>query len=306
LQQPNLHQKDRHSAPIKATIALTALRILRLIPWRWGSSISRVLTKLSKRLNTRAYATAVTNVDICFPELKSEQRNELVEQSLQSNFQTFLETPHIWLVPWKSLRLELVIENPELLQSALNDPKGCIINLLHTGNWEAFFSGMKQHFDAHCIYRPSRIKQLDTFLCEKREANQWRFVPATKEGARELFASVKKSHATIVASDQVPILGSGEFVPFFKELTLTPTLLPKMLQATGAKLLFATCLRVEKGFSVHFFEPQTDCGLTDLKAAAANVSREMERIIRLHPEQYLWSYKRFKVRPEGLPHLYKK
>jgi KDO2-lipid IV(A) lauroyltransferase len=31
---------------------------------------------------------------------------------------------------------------------------------------------------------------------------------------------------------------------------------------------------------------------------------ELERVVRRHPEQYLWVHRRFKTRPPGEPDLY--
>ncbi|MBP8097682.1 MAG: hypothetical protein KAY03_00045, partial [Arenimonas sp.] len=31
---------------------------------------------------------------------------------------------------------------------------------------------------------------------------------------------------------------------------------------------------------------------------------ELERVVRQHPEQYLWVHKRFKTRPPGAPGFY--
>jgi KDO2-lipid IV(A) lauroyltransferase len=40
-------------------------------------------------------------------------------------------------------------------------------------------------------------------------------------------------------------------------------------------------------------------GGDDLDAALAAVNRGVENCIAIDPAQYLWSYKRFKTRPEG-------
>ena len=44
--------------------------------------------------------------------------------------------------------------------------------------------------------------------------------------------------------------------------------------------------------------------LVEIKAAALN--RAVETAVRRIPSQYLWSYKRFKSRPEGLPKVYRR
>ena len=38
--------------------------------------------------------------------------------------------------------------------------------------------------------------------------------------------------------------------------------------------------------------------------AAAIYMRELEAVVRRHPEQYLWVHRRFKTRPPGSPAIY--
>jgi KDO2-lipid IV(A) lauroyltransferase len=41
-----------------------------------------------------------------------------------------------------------------------------------------------------------------------------------------------------------------------------------------------------------------------MQRAAAALNRGVETCLRVAPEQYQWSYKRFRQRPEGLPEVY--
>jgi len=43
---------------------------------------------------------------------------------------------------------------------------------------------------------------------------------------------------------------------------------------------------------------------SDLLTALTAVNHGVERCIAIDPAQYLWSYKRFKARPEGEPSFY--
>ena len=43
-----------------------------------------------------------------------------------------------------------------------------------------------------------------------------------------------------------------------------------------------------------------------MAADASRLNALFERMIRAAPEQYLWSYKRFKVRPPGEVNLYRR
>ena len=65
-------------------------------------------------------------------------------------------------------------------------------------------------------------------------------------------------------------------------------------------------LLTEKRFSyrVHFMPADEEIHSGDPLAALTAVNHGVERCIAIDPAQYLWSYKRFKARPEGEPPLY--
>jgi len=60
------------------------------------------------------------------------------------------------------------------------------------------------------------------------------------------------------------------------------------------------CERLPGGrFRVNFMRADEDVYSADMETSLAAVNRGVERCIALDPAQYLWSYKRFKTRPEG-------
>ena len=54
-----------------------------------------------------------------------------------------------------------------------------------------------------------------------------------------------------------------------------------------------------RGFDLHYLPADEEIASTDLARSAEALNREVERCIRQKPEQYMWSYKRFRMRPPG-------
>ena len=67
-----------------------------------------------------------------------------------------------------------------------------------------------------------------------------------------------------------------------------------------------TCIRRadNSGFDLHFTELSKDINSKDLQLSVDTLNKEMERMINVAPEQYLWGYKRFR-KLEGGNNLYK-
>jgi KDO2-lipid IV(A) lauroyltransferase len=95
------------------------------------------------------------------------------------------------------------------------------------------------------------------------------------------------------------------FVPFFGVATSTLASTPAMVRAGRAQMLpfwfhrdadGKYCLSIEAPWSGWI--DGTD------EQAAAIYMRELEKVVRRHPEQYLWVHRRFKTRPPGEKPIY--
>jgi KDO2-lipid IV(A) lauroyltransferase len=58
------------------------------------------------------------------------------------------------------------------------------------------------------------------------------------------------------------------------------------------------------GYVFHVEPPLADYPSGDVEADTARMNAEIERWARRLPDQYLWTHKRFKTRPEGQPAVY--
>jgi Kdo2-lipid IVA lauroyltransferase/acyltransferase len=77
---------------------------------------------------------------------------------------------------------------------------------------------------------------------------------------------------------------------------LTMTLLPRLAQRTGARvlMLFVERLPGARGFRVHFREPPQALADPDPQVACAAMNAATEACVRVAFAQYQWNYKRFK------------
>ena len=105
---------------------------------------------------------------------------------------------------------------------------------------------------------------------------------------------MQRGEAVGLLPDQAPGVGEGAWADFFGRPAYTMTLVGAPAAATGAAVImvFAERLPGGRGYHLHFEELPT----ADLDEAALN--RAVEAQVRRCPEQYLWSYNRYKV-PAG-------
>ena len=121
------------------------------------------------------------------------------------------------------------------------------------------------------------------------------------QGVREFVRALKRGEAVGMLPDQVPGSGDGVWAPFFNKPAYTMTLAGKLALQTGVAVILTAGERLSagKGWRIHYVrlaEPLP----RDPQALATHINSAMETLIRRFPEQYLWSYNRYKV-PAGAP-----
>jgi lauroyl/myristoyl acyltransferase len=98
------------------------------------------------------------------------------------------------------------------------------------------------------------------------------------------------------------------FVPFFGIPTATVTALSRIAESTNAAVVPCTThiLPYGRGCEVRFHPALENFPGKDPVEDARRMNQEIERLVREKPEQYMWSYRRFKTRPNNEPSFYGK
>ena len=110
---------------------------------------------------------------------------------------------------------------------------------------------------------------------------------------RKLIKALKTGEAVGMLPDQAPGVGEGEWAPFFGQPAYTMTLAARLAQTgTTVILAYAERLHYGAGYHMHLLAPEGDV------TTPTGINREIERVVRRCPEQYLWGYNRYKV-PAG-------
>jgi Kdo2-lipid IVA lauroyltransferase/acyltransferase len=84
--------------------------------------------------------------------------------------------------------------------------------------------------------------------------------------------------------------------------------LARLAARTDTPVIFSWCERLSwgRGYHLHFRAMPASEQPANLETAVAAINQAVEMCVRECPEQYQWSYRRFKTRPEGEASFYKK
>lgn len=212
---------------------------------------------------------------------------------------TALELPAIWLQPLAVAAARVVgVSGWEHVEDAWRAGRGILFLTPHLGCFEITAQYYSQSAPITVLYRPPKQQWLQQMILEGRARAQLKLAAADLSGVRSLIKGLKRGEAVGMLPDQAPKVGEGRWLDFFGRPAYTMTLAAR-LSETGASVLVVWAERLPHGAGYHFhlhLPAQPIEG--DTVARAQCINREIERLIRLRPEQYLWGYNRYK-QPAG-------
>jgi len=224
---------------------------------------------------------------------------KLVRAAAAEAGKTLLEMLWLWQRPQSEIvKLVRSVEGESHVVEAKARGKGIIFLTPHLGCFEVAAQYAGSWAPITVLYRPPRQRMFRAIARAGRDRGSVRLVPADTKGASALLGALRKAEWVGVLPDQVPTRGEGEWAEFFGRLAYTMTLTIRLAQRTGATVLLCFCERLPRGagYRIHLEPlPPREPG----ESAARQLNRALEGLIRRKPEQYLWSYNRYKV-PAGV------
>jgi KDO2-lipid IV(A) lauroyltransferase len=249
-------------------------------------------------LFSRRYAVRLrenlSNAGLGSSESKSRK---LLHANIREAGKGVMELPWVWRRP-----LEKVVAGVkqchgwEHVEAARAKGKGVIVLTPHIGCIEVIGLYIAARLPMICMYRPPRWKFLDTLMHAGRERGQMKLAPTDLGGVRQLLKALKRGEIIGVLPDQVPGEGEGEWAPFFGRPAYTMTLIGRLIEASRASAVMSYVERLPRGegYTLHFAPLSFDAA----NSIPTQMNAVLEAVVRTRPEQYLWSYNRYKV-PRG-------
>jgi KDO2-lipid IV(A) lauroyltransferase len=281
-------------------IAEWVLRTNARLPLFVLHTIGNLIGSLLAIIPGKRVTTCHTNIRACFPELSASRQRRLVRQSFRQIARGLMEVGKLWLRPAEeNLAMITSIHGEEYVTESLNNGKGVILATPHLGSWELFGSYCSSQYPLTSMYQKPPLKGLNQLIRNGREGSGGHYVPTDNSGIRALLKALRKGEMIGILPDQVPSQG-GILAPFFGHPALTMNLLSGLAAKTNATVIFGFAERLpwSRGFQLHFLPPDQLISTTPLEESAARINAQVEKCIRMAPDQYLWVYKRFQKNGE--------
>jgi len=214
-------------------------------------------------------------------------------EAIRASGMLFADSLWIWRNPQKALQLA-ELQNWDVVETAIREGHGLVMLTPHLGGFEIIPRVLAQHFPATILYRPSRQEWLNELVEEGRAYPNMHFVPTNLNGVRQMTRALTRGEAIGILPDQVPSGGEGVWVPFFGRPAYTTPLPARLANRSKTPVVMFTAKRKGIGegwlMQANRLAPLSE----DANIAAAELNVAIENAILVAPEQYIWSYNRYK------------
>ena len=281
------------------------LKVISRFPLSFLQLLASCIAILLCSFNSSLKRITGINLKLAYPKLDETAYQTLLKKSLKSQCMTYIESIKCWgMPPEYSLNQIKNIYGEQHLTEALANKKGVIVVVAHLGCWELLNAWLNLHAAPMIMYKPNKHKAVDRFMLEARQRLNATLVPTDENGVRAIFKHLKQGGLTVILPDHLPKASGGIYSEFFGQKTLSTTLVSKLASKTQCNIVGLSCIRDEtSGFNV-YCSPLSDQILSkDLQTSVDSLNQNLEDMINIAPEQYIWSYKRFR-NIEGNKNLY--
>ena len=210
-----------------------------------------------------------------------------------------------WFAPRACLATRLRIENGHYL-SQYTSAQRVIILTCHTLGLEYGALAITQQSETVGLVKPARNPLFEWLVTRGRTRFHGRLFERNT-GIRPIVQAIRAGQRFYYLPDE-DLGGSQQttFAPFFGVPTATLTSLGRLSRMCDAVVVPCISYLDESNdqYVVHFFPPEVESSSGDEQLDTERMNQLLEQMIRLAPEQYMWSLRLFQTRPDGQLSLY--
>jgi KDO2-lipid IV(A) lauroyltransferase len=283
-----------------------ALHVVARLPFGFQLALGQALGSLAWHTMRRQRRIARRNLDICFPELDADKRQRLLRRHFTAIGMSFIEMGIGWFASSEQLRSLVKINGWDHIERAMAAGNGVLLFGAHCTSLEVGVT-ILEPLRERCafMFRPQRNAMMDTMI--RRGRSRFARDQIARDDVRALLKRLKDGFVVVYLPDQTYLGNQSAILPFFGEPAVTNTATTKLARIADAKILtfFYRRRGDTRGYEVDIGPPPQGVPSDDEIEDTRRLFTALEAHIRVAPEQYLWTYKKFKRRPAELGDPYR-
>ncbi len=285
-------------------LGLGCSALLQWLPAPWRHTLGRVLGRRLLGGSDKRCAIIRTNLQWCLPEL-SGQHERIIERYLGYAGQTMLDFGFFWWAGRRRFQTQIDIEGEALLQSQLEQGRRVMLITPHMLPIDFGGMALSARYPMVSFANRARNPLMNRFMTRGRTRFGLELF-SRDGGLRPIIRGMKAGKILYIMVDEDLGPRDSVFAPFFgiDKATLTST--ARMAAMTEAVVMpCVTYFNAQTGrYAFRIMAPLENFPSGDAVQDATQINRALERVIRLAPEQYMWSLRIFQTFRDGSPPPY--
>ena len=278
-------------------LGLGLLRVSIYLPVKMQLWLGARLGGLLGILLKKRTHIARRNLEICFPELTTQQRENLLVENQKNLGILVIETALSWWASDARLEKRVSYTGLEHIDTALEKGKGII---LLTGHFTSMEMGgrliMLKH-PCYVMFRKMNNLLFNAVMFKARTHHSEGIV--LRDDPKSMIRALRKNKIVWYAPDQDLGHKTNLFAKFFNVTAASVPATSRLAKISGAAVVPFVPRRDSRGhYTISIGKAFEDFPTGDDVADAQRVNDWLEQEIRQSPEQYLWIHRRFKTQPD--------
>ncbi len=285
-------------------LGIFTLWLLHFLPLAVLAPLGHGIGMLAYALIAKRRRIARTNLHLCFPELTSGAREQLLRRHFRTFGRAILESGIAWWGSPERLRNVVRLIGTEHVDAVKGQP--VIAFVPHFVGIELEGMRMSLDYGGAAVYVRQKDPFVDAFLKRKRERFPDSRMILRQEGVKAIISVLRRGQPLQLSPDMDLGARDSVFVPFFGVAAATVPALSRIARLARARTLPVVVRQLPwgRGYEARFYPAWENFPGSDAGADTRRMNAFLEERIREMPEQYLWTHRRFKTRPEGEAPMY--
>jgi KDO2-lipid IV(A) lauroyltransferase len=236
------------------------------------------------------------NLSIAFPEKTEKERGQIAKKFYRNFTDNFIETIKFISAGKKFINKHYLCDT-SVFEEIYQQGKKCQAHLGHNFNWELANLAMAYYtpYTLLTVYMPINNNTMDRLFKKIRMKTGAVLLPATKMRTAILPWRDKQYLLALVADQNPGVPSKAYWVNFFGRPTPFVTGPEKGARSNDAAVVFIHFTKRKRGY----YEAHPELGTLSPNALPEKeltriYIQYLERVIKAHPEMWLWSHRRWK------------
>lgn len=277
------------------------LYLISLLPFWFLYLVSDVLFVILYHIVGYRKQVVEENLRNSFPGKSEADRKRIERKYFRYMADLMMETIKSVSMSEKQVRRRMIPTNPELVEHYFSKGKSIIAAAGHYGNWEmaCLSFGFLTNKRRMIVYKPQTNVVFTDFFNKTRSRFGATMI-SMRQTLRKMIEYKNELTFTVLASDQTPTREDAKyFTAFLHQPTAVFLGIEKLTKVVDCVVVFYRIDLVKRGHYTYTFVPLVENPKETEQYQITDIHvKYLESLIKEKPEYWLWSHRRWKIKPE--------